>query len=57
MLYGVVLCKTWQYLLLRASGDLQLLLRKGLLICCTLSSALATVAQLANVYYVCTPHI
>ncbi|KAJ7788003.1 hypothetical protein B0H14DRAFT_2628708 [Mycena olivaceomarginata] len=51
MLYGVVICKTWQYLLLRASGDPQLLLRKGLLICCTLSSALATVAQLANVYY------
>ncbi|KAJ7837681.1 hypothetical protein B0H14DRAFT_3460007 [Mycena olivaceomarginata] len=50
MLYGVVVCKTCEYLLwYSASGDSHV--RKGLLLCCTVSSSIGMTTQLANVYY------
>ncbi|KAJ7678757.1 hypothetical protein B0H14DRAFT_3682618 [Mycena olivaceomarginata] len=50
MLYGVVVCKVWEYLeWYRASGDARV--RNGLLFCCTVTSSIAMVTQLMNVYY------
>jgi hypothetical protein len=50
MLYGVVVCKIWEYMeWYRASGDARV--RNGLLFCCTVTSSIAMVTQLMNVYY------
>ncbi|KAJ7306307.1 hypothetical protein DFH08DRAFT_824756 [Mycena albidolilacea] len=50
MLYGVVVCKIWEYLgWYPASRDAHV--RDGLLFCCTVTSSIAMVAQLTNVYY------
>ncbi|KAJ7306321.1 hypothetical protein DFH08DRAFT_902186 [Mycena albidolilacea] len=50
MLYGVVVCKIWEYLeWYPASGDARV--RNGLLFCCTVTSSIAMVTQLTNVYY------
>jgi hypothetical protein len=50
MLYGVVVCKIWEYLeRYPASGDARV--RNGLLFCCTVTSSIAMVTQLMNVYY------
>ncbi|KAJ7306320.1 hypothetical protein DFH08DRAFT_1054547 [Mycena albidolilacea] len=50
MLYGVVVCKIWEYLeWYPASGDARV--RNGLLFCCTVTSSIAMVTQLMNVYY------
>ncbi|KAF7371438.1 hypothetical protein MSAN_00780800 [Mycena sanguinolenta] len=48
MLYGVVIIKSWEYVT-RYPKDLYL--RKVLLLCCIISSLLAMIAQMANVYY------
>ncbi|KAJ6556022.1 hypothetical protein B0H19DRAFT_1262142 [Mycena capillaripes] len=48
ILYGVVLCLTWQYVWTYPSDAR---FRKGLLLCCLFTSSLAMIAQLANVFY------
>ncbi|KAF8182403.1 hypothetical protein K438DRAFT_1975536 [Mycena galopus ATCC 62051] len=47
ILYGVAMCKTWEYV----DSKKNLQFRKGLLICCMVSCSLAMVGQLASVYY------
>ncbi|KAJ7314504.1 hypothetical protein DFH08DRAFT_432218 [Mycena albidolilacea] len=50
ILYGMVVCKTWEYLRWNPPSE-DSRARKALLLCCTVSSSIAMVAQLANVYY------
>ncbi|KAJ7729424.1 hypothetical protein B0H14DRAFT_2999958 [Mycena olivaceomarginata] len=48
MLYGLTVCKTWEYVA-RYPKDVRF--RKGLLLCCIFSSSLSMVGAFANVYY------
>ncbi|KAJ7263537.1 hypothetical protein C8J57DRAFT_1333774 [Mycena rebaudengoi] len=48
MLYGLTVCKTWEYVV-RYPKDVRF--RKGLLLCCIFSSSLSMVGAFANVYY------
>ncbi|KAF8213000.1 hypothetical protein K438DRAFT_1957583 [Mycena galopus ATCC 62051] len=48
MLYGVTVCKAWEYVA-RYPKDVRF--RKGLLLCCIFSSSLSMVGAFANVYY------
>ncbi|KAF8194754.1 hypothetical protein K438DRAFT_1761053 [Mycena galopus ATCC 62051] len=47
ILYGVAMCKTWEYV----DSKKNLQFRKGLLICCMVSCSLAMIGQFASVYY------
>ncbi|KAJ7805105.1 hypothetical protein B0H14DRAFT_3485389 [Mycena olivaceomarginata] len=47
ILYGVVVCKTWEYLRWNPPSE-DARMRKALLLCCIVSSSIAMVAQLAN---------
>ncbi|KAJ7831009.1 hypothetical protein B0H14DRAFT_3464404 [Mycena olivaceomarginata] len=47
ILYGVVVCKTWEYLRWNPPSE-DARVRKALLLCCIVSSSIAMVAQLAN---------
>jgi hypothetical protein len=49
MLYGVVLCQTWEYI---STYPKEARFRKILLLCCLTTSMLALIAEFANVYYV-----
>ncbi|KAF8168825.1 hypothetical protein K438DRAFT_1983679 [Mycena galopus ATCC 62051] len=48
MLYGLALCKTWEYVA-RYPKDVRF--RKALLLCCMFSTSLSMVGAFANVYY------
>ncbi|KAJ6484640.1 hypothetical protein C8R45DRAFT_998875 [Mycena sanguinolenta] len=48
MLYGVVIYKTWEYVIWYPK---ELYRSKVLLLCCIVSSSLAMIAQFSNVYY------
>ncbi|KAJ6449330.1 hypothetical protein C8R45DRAFT_1044882 [Mycena sanguinolenta] len=48
MLYGLTVCKTWEYVA-RYPKDVRF--RKALLLCCIFSSSLSMVGAFANVYY------
>ncbi|KAJ7036326.1 hypothetical protein C8F04DRAFT_1394339 [Mycena alexandri] len=48
LLYGLVISKSWDYLTAYPNDEC---LRKGLLLCCLVTSSLAMAAEFANVYY------
>ncbi|KAF8172952.1 hypothetical protein K438DRAFT_1981145 [Mycena galopus ATCC 62051] len=49
ILYGVTICKTWDYVASRSRTNERF--RKALLLCCMVSTSVAMVGQFANVYY------